>query len=295
MIAVTGASGKLGSLVLDGLLKVVRQDQLVAIVRTPEKAARFTAQGVKVRHGDYDKPHTLAPALAGVKRLLLVSGMDMGRRVQQHRAVIEAAKAAGIELLAYTSVLRADSSTLPIAGEHKATEDLLHGSGLPYVILRNGWYIENYTERLAMPLQYGAFMGAAQNGRIAASSRDDYAAAAVAILTADGHRGKTYELAGDYAFTMSDLASEVSRWAGRPIPYRDLPPSAYKQALAPAGLPAEIVDLLVGTDLAIARGDLDDSSRDLHKLIGRDTQTLTGVLARIPKPQAQGATAGSTR
>ena len=283
MIAVTGASGKLGRLVLDGLLKVVRPDQLVAIVRTPEKAARFTAQGVQVRHGDYDKPHTLAPALAGVKRLLLVSGMDMGRRVQQHRAVIEAAKAADVELLAYTSVLRADSSTLPIAEEHKVTEDLLRGSGVPYVILRNGWYIENYTERLAMPLQYGAFMGAAQSGRIAAASREDYAAAAVAVLTADEHRGKTYELAGDYAFTMSDLASEVSKWAGRPIPYKDLPASAYKQALAPAGLPPEIVDLLVGTDIAIARGDLDDSSHDLHKLIGRDTQTLSRVLAGIPK------------
>ena len=289
MIAVTGASGKLGSLVLDGLLKVVRQDQLVAIVRTPEKAARFTAQGAQVRHGDYDKPDTLVPALAGVKRLLLVSGMDMGRRVQQHRAVIEAAKAAGVELLAYTSVLRAACSTLPIAEEHKVTEDLLRGSGVPYVILRNGWYIENYTERLAMPLQYGAFMGAAQNGRIAAASREDYAAAAVAVLTADGHRGKTYELAGDYAFTMSDLASEVSKWAGRPIPYKDLPASAYKQALAPAGLPPEIVDLLVGTDLAIARGDLDDSSHQLHKLIGRETHTLASVLTRIPKPEGRRA------
>ena len=154
MIAITGASGKLGSLVLDGLLKVVRPSQLVVIVRTPEKIAKVTARGVQVRHGDYDKPRTLGPAVAGVKRLLLVSGMDMGKRVQQHRSVISAAKAAGIELLAYTSVLRADSSTLPIAEEHKGhRRSAFASSGVPYVILRNGWYIENYTERLAMPLQ----------------------------------------------------------------------------------------------------------------------------------------------
>ena len=285
MIAVTGASGKLGGLVVDGLLKVVPSEQLVAIVRSPEKAGRFASRGVQVRRGDYSAPETLAPALAGVKRLLLVSGSDVGKRVDQHRAVIEAAKAAGVELIAYTSVLRADSSTLPIADEHKASEELLRGSGIPFVLLRNGWYIENYTERLEMPLAHGAFLGAARDGRIAAATRADYAAAAVAVLTTDGHRDRTYELAGDHAFTMRELAEAVSSWAGRSLPYRDVPASAYRDALASAGLPQWAAELLVGTDLAIARGDLESSSRDLHRLIGRATQTLRDVLAGLPKPR----------
>jgi NAD(P)H dehydrogenase (quinone) len=283
MFAVTGASGKLGSLVLNGLLEVVPPDRLMAVVRSPEKAGRFAARGVQVRRGDYAAPEMLVPALAGVERLLLVSGTDLGRRVDQHRAMIGVAKAAGVRLVLYTSVLRADSSTLPIAGEHAATEELLRGSGVPWVILRNGWYIENYTERLETPLTLGAFFGAARDGRIAAASRADYAAAAVAVLTMEGHRGKTYELAGDHAFTMKELAEAGSAWAGRSLPYNDLPASDYRQALAKAGLPETLVELLVATDLAIARGDLDSSSRDLHALIGRDTQTLRDVLAGLPK------------
>jgi len=270
--------------VLDGLLKVVPAEQLVAMVRSPEKAGRFASRGVQVRRGDYATPQTLAPALRGVKRLLLVSGTELGKRVEQHRAVIEAAKAAGVELIAYTSLLRADTSTLPIAGEHQATEELLRGSGIPWVLLRNGWYIDNYTDNLAMPLSQGAFIGAARDGRIAAATRADYAAAAVTVLTTDGHRAKTYELAGDQAFTMEELAEAVSAWAGKPLPYRDLPPSEYRQALSKAGLPEMVVEILAGTDLAIAHGDLNSTSRDLHKLIGRDTQTLRDVLARLPKP-----------
>ena len=213
--------------------------------------------------------------------------MDLGKRVEQHRAVIEAAKEAGVELIAYTSLLRSDTSTLPIAGEHKATEELLRGSGVPYVLLRNGWYIENYTDNLPMPLAHGAFIGAARDGRIAAATRADYAAAAVNVLTTHGHQGKTYELAGDHAFTMKGLALAVSSWAGRSIPYHDLPASEYRDALAQAGIPDMFLDVLVGTDAAIARGDLDSSSRDLHTLIGRDTQTLHDVLATLPKPLAQ--------
>jgi len=284
MIAVTRASGKLGGLVVDGLLEAVRPDRVVAIVRSPEKAGRFASRGVQVRRGDYSEPETLAPALAGAERLLLVSGSEVGRRVDQHRAVIAAARAAGVALIAYTSVLRADSSTLPIADEHRATEDPLRGSGVPFVLLRNGWYIENYTERLDMPLAQGAFLGAARDGRIAAATRADYAAAAVAVLTTDGHRGKTYELAGDHAFTMEELAEAVSSWAGRSISYRDLPASAYREALESAGLQQWVAEILVGTDLAIARGDLDSSSRDLHGLIGRDTRTLGDVLAGLPRP-----------
>jgi NAD(P)H dehydrogenase (quinone) len=283
MISVTGASGRLGGLVLDGLLKVVPSDQLVAIVRNPEKAGRFVARGVRPRHGDYSAPETLAPALAGVKRLLLVSGTDLGKRVDQHRAVIEAAKAAGVKLIAYTSLLRANTSTLPIAGEHKATEALLRNSGIPCVILRNGWYIENYTDNLATPLALGGFFGAARDGRIAAAGRADYAAAAVTVLTTDGHHGKVYELAGGSAFTMKGLAEAVSSWAGRSLSYNDVPASEYRKKLVKAGLQETVVELLVATDLAIARGDLDSRSRSLHTLIGRDPKTLREALAGLPK------------
>ena len=284
MIAVTGASGNLGGLVFEGLLKVVPPEQLVAVVRSPAKAQHLAASGVHVRRADYSEPETLAPALAGVSRLLLVSGSELGKRVDQHRTVIEAAKASDVALIAYTSVLSADSSTLPIAAEHAATEELLLGSGIPYVLLRNGWFIENYTERLATPLALGAFFGSAQDGRIAPASRADYAAAAVTVLTTDGHRGKMYELAGDHAFTMKEVAEAVSSWAGRRLPYNDLPPSEYRSALAGAGVPEKFLDLLVATDVAIARGDLDSSSRDLHRLIGRDTRKLRDALADLAKP-----------
>jgi NAD(P)H dehydrogenase (quinone) len=290
MLAVTAASGKLGSLVIEGLLSTVPPHELVAVARSPEKLGRLSARGVNVRRGDYSAPETLGPALAGVNRLLLISGMDLGNRVEQHHAVIEAAKSADVELIAYTSLLRADVSTLPIAEEHRATEKLLHASGVPFVLLRDGWYIENYTERLDMPLLHGAFMGAARAGRIAAAARADYAAAAVAVLTTDGHSGMTYELAGDGAFTMNELADAVSKWAGRTIPYRDLSASDYRQALAKAGVPEMYVNIAVGTDLAIARGDLDSSSRDLHMLIGHDTTSLRDALAALPKRHDAAAT-----
>ncbi len=281
MIAVTAASGRLGGLVLEDLLNAFPPGELVGIARIPEKVAPFTTQGVQVRRGDYSAPETLGPALAGVKRLLLISGMDLGQRVEQHRAVIEAAKSAGVELIAYTSLLRADVSTLPIAEEHRATEKLLRDSYVPFVLLRNGWYIENYTERLDMPLRFGAFVGAARDGRIAA--------AAVAVLTSEGHEGMTYELAGDRAFTMTDLARAVSDWAGGTIPYNDLPAAEYRKALEKAGVPNPFVDIAVKTDLAIARGDLDSKSPDLHMLIGRETTSLRDALARLPKPQAAAA------
>jgi len=290
MIAVTAASGKLGGLVLEGLLKEFPPSELVALARSPEKLAHLAARGVKVRRGDYSAPETLGPALAGVKRLLLISGMDLGERVKQHRAVIEAAKSAGVELIAYTSLLRADVSTLPIAEEHRATEKLLRDSYVPSVLLRNGWYIENYTERLDMPLRFGAFVGTARDGRIAAAARADFAAAAVAVLTSEGHEGMTYELACDRAFTMKDLAKAVSDWAGGTIPYNDLPAAEYRKALEKAGVPNPFVDIAVKTDLAIARGDLDSKSPDLHMLIGRETTSLRDALARLPKQQAGAAT-----
>jgi NAD(P)H dehydrogenase (quinone) len=287
MIAVTDASGKMGSLVLDGLLEKMPPDQLVAIVRSTKDALRFASQGVQVRRGDYSVPGTLSAALAGVKRLLLISGSDIGKRIDQHRAVIEAAEAEGVEFIAYTSVLRADTSVLPVAWEHRHTEDLLDVTGIPCAVLRNGWYIENYTSNLGLPLAQGSFLGIAGPGRIAAATRADYAAAAVTVLTTDGHGGKAYELAGNVSFSMRELAEAISAWAGRRIEYRNLSLAEYRNVLTRAGLTPTWVEFFVQTDLSIARGDLDRAGSDLRSLIQRSPRTLHEVLAQLPRPLPQ--------
>lgn len=279
MIVVTGATGKLGRLVVEGLLKKVPAREIVAAVRNPDKAGDLASRGVQLRRADYSRPETLAPALAGAEKVLLVSSNEVGQRATQHAAVVDAAKRAGVKLLAYTSVLHGERSKLALAAEHQATEAAVRASGLPWVFLRNGWYIENYTENLGPALQHGAIVGSAGQGRIAAATRADYAEAAVAVLTGSGHEQKAYELAGDRPFTMAELAAEVSRQVGRTIPYRDLPPEQYKAVLIGAGVPGPYADLLVDSDLGIARGELDDSSGDLHRLIGRPTTPLADAVA----------------
>ena len=219
MIVVTGATGHLGRLVVEGLLRKVPAREITAAVRSPEKARDLAARGVAVRQADYARPETLQAALAGADQVLLVSSSEVGQRAPQHAAVIEAARRARVRLLAYTSCLRAETSKLGLAAEHKATEAAIRASGLPWVFFRNGWYLENYTESLGPALQHGAIMGCADGGRIAAASRADYAEAAVAVLSGAGHEGKAYELAGDAPFTMTELAAEVSRQAGKPIAY----------------------------------------------------------------------------
>lgn len=279
MFIVTGATGKLGRHVIEGLLAKVPANQVVAAVRDPAKAADLAARGVQVRRADYSKPETLESAFAGAQKVLLISSSEVGQRVAQHQAVVSAARKAGAWLIAYTSILRADSSRMLLAGEHKATEELIRASGVPFVFLRNGWYIENYTENLAPALAHGALVGSADGGRIAAATRADYAAAAVAVLTGSGHENKVYELAGDTAFTMAELAAEVSRHAGRAIAYKDLPPEQYQGVLVGAGVPAPFAEVLVNSDLGAARGELNDASGDLRRLIGRPTTPLADAVA----------------
>jgi NAD(P)H dehydrogenase (quinone) len=279
MILVTGATGKLGRLVIEALLEKVPASQVVAAVRNPEKAAGLAARGVQVRKADYSQPETLGPAFAGVEKVLLISSNEVGQRLAQHKAVVEAARKAGVRLLAYTSILHADRSRLALAGEHKATEELIRASGLPYVFLRNGWYTENYTENLGPALAHGALVGSAGEGRIAATTRADYAAAAAAVLTGSGHENKVYELAGDNAFTMAELAAEVSRKAGRTIAYNDLPPAQYQGVLEGAGLPGPYAGVLADSDVGASRGELNDSSGDLRRLIGRATTPLADAVA----------------
>lgn len=283
MIAVTGASGQLGRLVMEGLLARVPAENIVAAVRNPSKVADLAARGVVVRTADYAKPETLDAAFAGVDRLLLISSSEVGGRVPQHRNVIEAARRAGVGLVAYTSILHADATPLGLGAEHRETEALLRASGLPHVLLRNGWYTENYLASLPAALQHGAFAGSAGDGRIASAARADYAAAAVAVLTGEGHAGKVYELAGDTAYTLAELAAEVSRQTGRQIDYTNLPQAEYRAMLVTVGLPEPIADLLADSDTGAARDGLFDDSRQLSALIGRPTTPLSALVEKALK------------
>jgi NAD(P)H dehydrogenase (quinone) len=274
MIAITGASGQLGRLVIEQLLEKVSPNEVLALVRDPAKVADLSAQGVQVREADYNQPETLAPALEGVDKLLLISSSEVGQRVPQHRNVIEAAAAAKLGLLAYTSILHADTSPLGLAAEHRETEALIKPSGLPWVILRNGWYSENYTAGIPAALQHGVILGSAGDGRIASAARADYAAAAVAVLLGEDQAGRVYELAGDSAYTLAELAAEVSRQSGQEIAYQNLPQVDYKAALVSVGLPEPIADLLADSDMGASQGGLFDDSQQLSQLIGRATTPM---------------------
>jgi NAD(P)H dehydrogenase (quinone) len=279
MIAVTGATGHLGRLVIEQLLQKVPATGIAAVARNPEKAEDLVGRGVQLRKADYDEPATLDAALKGVDRLLLISSNEIGKRAPQHAAVVAAARKAGVRLLVYTSLLRADSARMSLAVEHLATEKAIQASGLPFVILRNSWYHENYTENLGSALAHGALIGAAKNGRIAAATRADYAAAAVAVLTTEGHAGRIYELGGDQAFTMTELAAEVARQSGKPVVYSDMAADVYAATLQSFGLPAAVAAMLASADEGISRGELDTQSGDLRRLIGRATTPIAEAVA----------------
>ncbi|WP_140627321.1 SDR family oxidoreductase [Methylibium rhizosphaerae] len=275
-IAVTGATGQLGRLVIEQLKSRVGAGALLALVRDPAKAAGL---GVTARAADYDRPETLAPALAGVETLLLISSSEVGQRVAQHRNVIDAARAAGVGRIVYTSLLHADVSPLSLAAEHLETEAMVKASGLAFTVLRNGWYTENYTGSLAAAVAHGALIGSAGEGRISWAARADFAEAAAVVLTTPGHEGRVYELAGDDACTLADLAAEVSRQAGKAVAYNNLPPADYAGALAGFGLPPALAQAIASWDVDASNGALFDDGRVLSRLIGRPTTPLSQVVA----------------
>ena len=282
MIAVTGSTGHLGRLVIRDLLeREVPAGEIVAVARNPEKAADLAAEGVQVRRGDYDQPDTLRPALEGVDMLLLISGSEVGQRVRQHRAVLDAAEGVGVSRVVYTSILNADTSGAQLAAEHKVTEEMLEASDIPHVLLRNGWYMENYTDQLPQFLEHGTVLGSAGDGRVSAATRADYAAAAVAVVMDDAEGGgrTVYELGGDEAFTMAELAEEVARQTGNEVVYRDLPEEEYTQVLVGAGIPEPYARVLADSDRAVGRGELSTDSGDLSRLIGRPTTPLKDAIA----------------
>ncbi len=281
MIVVTGATGQLGRLVIAALLKKVPVSGIVAAVRNLGKARDLAATGVQIRYADYDKPPTWDDALKGADRVLLISSSEVGKRVKQHRAVIDAAGRAGVKLLAYTSILHADTSPLALAAEHKETEALIRSSGIPFTLLRHSWYTENYGAAISGALTHGAVYGCAGNGRIASATRADYADAAAVVLTSENQGGRVYELAGDAAFTMSELAAEISRQSGKTIGYTNLSEAAYKDLLVKAGLPEMVAASYADADTGISKGGLFDDGHQLSKLIGRPTTPLAATVAAM--------------
>lgn len=279
-ILVTGTSGHLGRLVVESLLENgTAPGDIVATARDLSTIADLAERGVTTRSADYSDPASLDAAFAGVDRALLVSGSEVGQRVTQHTNVIDAAKRAGVELLAYTSIPKADTTSLGLAVEHRETEKVLAASGVPYALLRNGWYFENYTAQIPVQLEHGVVFGAAGAGKVSGASRSDYAAAAAAVLVADGQAGQTYELGGEPAFTLAEYAAALAAASGKEVAYQDLTPPDYAAALASNGVPQQFADLLADSDRGIAAGELYVDSGDLTKLIGRPTTSLADAVA----------------
>lgn len=275
-IAITGASGHLGRLVITALKARTAASDLVGLVRTPAKAADL---GIALRQADYGDRAALAGALTGIETLLLISSSEVGQRAPQHRNVIDAATQAGVRHIVYTSLLHAPTSPLSLAAEHVDTEQMLGASGISHTLLRNGWYTENYTGSVKAALAGGAFIGSAGDGRISSAARADYAQAAAIVLTSPHLQGKTYELAGDEAYTLADLAAEISRQTGRQIPYKNLPEADYAAALKGFGLPEGLAAAIAGWDVGASKGALFDDGKQLSRLIGRATTSLAVAVA----------------
>ncbi|WP_296048102.1 SDR family oxidoreductase [uncultured Alteromonas sp.] len=275
MIAVTGATGQLGRLVIKHLLKERTASHIVAVVRNPEKASELSELGVEVRTADYSEPEALKGALRGVEKLLLISSSEVGQRVPQHQNVIDAASQTGVKLIAYTSLLNVDNSPLMLAAEHQATESYLAQSGVGFVLLRNGWYTENYLASIGPALENGGFIGSAKEGKISSAAREDYAEAAAKVLLSElPQQGNVYELAGDESYTLAQLCAILSEASGNQIPYIDLPPAEFSAALVQAGLPLPLADMLADSDAGAAQGALFNDSKVLSQLLGHPTRSL---------------------
>ncbi|AMB59665.1 NmrA family NAD(P)-binding protein [Microterricola viridarii] len=279
-LVITGATGQLGTLVIDALLRNgTPATQIVATGRNEQRLAALRERGVRTAVADYSDRVAFERAFAGAEAVLLISGSEVGQRVAQHRTVVEAAQAAGVARLVYTSAPRATSSALILAPEHKATEELIAASGIPATILRNGWYTENYAGALGQAATSGEIVASVGDGRVASASRADYADAAAVVLADASHVGQIYELSGDVAWTHADLAAVATELLARPVTYRNLSPEQHLAALADAGLDAGTAGFVVALDGNIRDGLLAETSGDLARLIGRPTTPLQEGLA----------------
>ena len=279
-VVVTGATGHLGRLVVESLLqRGVPAGEIIATGRSLDKIKDFADRGVRTVHADFNDPESLAAAFAGAQKVLLISSSDPGQRIPQHTNAIEAAKAAGVEQIIYTSAPYASTTAMILAADHAATEAALTASGVPFTVLRNSWYHENYTEALPTTLERGVIVGSAGDGRVSAASRLDYAEAAAAVLISDGHVGAVYELGGDIAYSYADLAAEITAQSGTAVAYQDIPVAEYEKMLADVvGLPAPVATMVADIDRAVSAGELETTSGDLSRLIGRPTTPLTAAL-----------------
>ena len=269
---ITGATGQLGRLVTEKLKETVSAESIVALVRSPQKANDL---GVEAREFDYSKPENLVKALEGIDNLLLISSNEMGQRASQHVNIIEAAKKAKVKWIVYTSILHADTSSISLAAEHLTTEAALKNSGIAYTILRNGWYTENYLGSIQGAIAGAAFLGSAGEGKISSAARADFAEAAAVVLTGKNHQGKIYELAGDEAYTLTDLAAELSRQTGKNIPYKNLPESEYATILKSFGVPEGYASAIAGWDVSVSGGEMFENNHQLSKLTGKPTTSLS--------------------
>ncbi|VVN29027.1 Quinone oxidoreductase 2 [Pseudomonas fluorescens] len=279
MILVTGATGQLARLVIEHLLKSVPSNQIVAAVRNIEKAEDLKSRGIIVREADYDLPEQWSSALKGVEKVLLISGPDVGGRVKQHKAVIDGIKQTeSVKLVAYTSILRADTTQVSYAREDRETEKMIREIGIPFVFLRHGWYIENYTMNAEYAVKEGVLYGCASTGKISGATRTDYAEAAATVLTTTAELKEIYELAGDMSFTLQDVALDMSLQSGKSVVYLDMSEDEYRTLLIDFGLPEGLASTLAIADTGVANGDVFSESRDLSDLIGRTTTPLSAVL-----------------
>ncbi|HEX3780991.1 MAG TPA: SDR family oxidoreductase [Pseudonocardiaceae bacterium] len=284
MIVVTAATGSLGQLVVESLLKTVPAGEITVAVRNPDKAAGLAARGVTVRAADYNDAASVRAAFTDADKVLLISGNDAENRAAQHATAVDAAKSAGVGHLVYTSIPYADTTKMVLAPDHKATEEAIRAAGLPFTFLRNGWYTENYTNTIHAAVASGSFAGSATpDARLSSAARADYADAAAAVLTGTGHLGKVYELGGDLAWSYRDLAEELTKAAGKPISYQQVSPARHLEILVGAGLPAGYAAALVDADRGIVDGELLVSTGDLHRLIGRSITPLAETIATILK------------
>jgi NAD(P)H dehydrogenase (quinone) len=283
LIVVTGATGRLGRLVIAELLERTDAAQVTAVVRNPDKASEMAARGVRVENADYDNTSALAAAFQGADRVLLISSNDYQRSVLQHTAAVTAAQQAGVGLFVYTSLLHADSSTLLTAAPHQHTEPVIRNSGIPFTLLRNALYSDNFAPESRRAVRAGEFFGSAGEGRVSTATRGDLAAAAAAVLTSQGHEGKVYELAGDVAWSFPELAAELSATSGSPVVYRNISRADHRDMLVSAGVPPMSASILIDTNRAISEGSLVDHSGQLSALIGRPTTSLAEAAAAMLK------------
>ena len=273
-IAITGATGRLGKLIIEALLKEIDASDIIALVRDENKAKDLENKGIELRPFDYDLPETLVPALKGVDKLLLISANEVGRRTPQHKAVVDAAIEAQVPYIAYTSLLRANTNLLALAKEHRETESLIQQSGLQYTLLRNNWYNENYISNIQQVADHGVLYGSALDSKISSASRQDYAEAAAKVLTSEGHEGKIYELAGSNSFTLYDLAAYVTQASAKSVVYQNISPEDYLAALVSLGLPDGLAQVIVDADVQALNGTLYSDSKDLENILGRKTTSI---------------------